>query len=122
MAQKTGRALGAAATTVGQQAIELDHKLRLSERATAAGAAIKESAVGRSAGAAFGRVGSAVSASTKKVFENDKVGLVGVSMRAGGGTGCGRGGLCCVCWWGGWAGGRGVRCSAAACGVGSRAP
>lgn len=44
-----------------------------SERASAAGAAIKESAVGRTAGAAFGRIGSAVSSGSKKVLDNDKV-------------------------------------------------
>ena len=85
VAEKTGRAIGAAATTVGQQvgcgagvagagargvascsdqlpsfrfpqAIEIDHKLRISERATAASTAIKESAVGRSTSAAFTKV------------------------------------------------------------------
>ena len=57
-----------------RQAIELDHKLRLSERATAASTAIKESAVGRSTTAALGKVGSALGAGTRKVLENDKVG------------------------------------------------
>jgi hypothetical protein len=65
------------AHTLYMQAIEIDHRLRLSERATAAGTAIKESAVGRSAGAALGRIGSAVGAGTKKVLENDKVGRRG---------------------------------------------
>ncbi|KAL4860243.1 hypothetical protein ACK3TF_000428 [Chlorella vulgaris] len=85
VAQKTGRALGAAASTVGQQAIELDHKLRISERATAASTAFKESAVGRNASAAFGRLGTAMGAGTKKVMENEKVnaatGAVGTSFK-----------------------------------------
>ena len=53
---------------------EIDHKLRISERATAASAALKDSAVGRSTSAALGRVGSAMSTTTKKVLENDTVG------------------------------------------------
>ncbi|PSC73396.1 hypothetical protein C2E20_3292 isoform A [Micractinium conductrix] len=73
VAEKTGRAIGAAATTVGQQAIEIDHKLRISERATAASTAIKESAVGRSTSAAFTKVGAALGVGTKKVLENEKV-------------------------------------------------
>ncbi|KAL4434450.1 hypothetical protein ABPG75_000891 [Micractinium tetrahymenae] len=73
VAAQTGRALGVAATTVGAQINEVDHKLRISERASAAGTAIKESAVGRSTTAALTKVGSALGAGTKKVLENDKV-------------------------------------------------
>ena len=43
--------------------------LPLSERASAAGTAIKESAVGRTAGAAFSKIGTA----SKKVLDSDKV-------------------------------------------------
>ena len=49
------------------QVSELDSRLRISERASAAGAALRESAVAKHTSAALGRVGSAVSSTTKKV-------------------------------------------------------
>ncbi|KAI7839685.1 hypothetical protein COHA_006493 [Chlorella ohadii] len=85
VAHKTGEALSSAATAVGHQVNELDHKLRISERATAASTAVKESAVGRATGAALTKVGSAVSSTTKTVLANEKVqsatGAVGASFK-----------------------------------------
>lgn len=68
------RVLGHLLRLFALQINEVDHKLRISERATAAGTAFKESAVGRSTTAALTKVGSALGAGTKKVLEHEKVG------------------------------------------------
>lgn len=55
------------------QAQEIDHKLKISERAAATATAVKESAAVKGAAAFFGRVGSGVKQATNKVVESERV-------------------------------------------------
>ena len=71
-----GKAIGAAAT-------DIDHRLRLSERAGHVGTAVRDSTVVQTTAAAFTKAGSSMKSATTKVFEQPAVASATEAMGSG---------------------------------------
>jgi len=73
VAERTGKAIGAAASATVNSVQEFDQKMRISERAGNAVEAVRDSAVVQSTASALGKAGSSVKSATTKVLEQPAV-------------------------------------------------
>ena len=73
VAERAGKAMGAAASATVSTVHDFDQKMRISERAGNAVGVVKDSAVVQSTAAALGRAGSSVKSATNKVMEQPAV-------------------------------------------------